>query len=325
MSSEFDIIRRHFVRPLRQTRQGIGDDCARVAVQPGMELVITSDLLIENTHFLPDADPESLGHKALAVNLSDLAAAGATPLWVTLAAALPRADEDWIAAFARGFFALAERHEVDLIGGDTTRGARCFCVTAMGEVPAGLGLGRGGARPGDDIWVSGELGGAALALEARLGRLRLDPEDLRALGARLDRPEPQVELGGRLRGLASSAIDLSDGLAGDLGHVCERSGVAAEIEWAELPRPAALEAFGDSALSVRCALEGGDDYELLFTTPPSRRDEIRAIASDLSLPLARIGAITPPVTGARVRVRGAHGADIAHAGRGYDHFAAGTA
>lgn len=330
MASEFELIRRYFTRPVRQTRRGIGDDCARVAVQPGMELVVTSDMLIEGTHFLPDADPARLGHKTLAVNLSDLAAAGATPLWVTLAVALPSADEAWIAEFARGFFALAERFDVDLIGGDTTRGARAFCVTALGEVPAGLGLDRGGARPGDDIWVSGELGGAALALEARLGRVRLDPArvDFAAvavLQARLEAPEPRVELGGRLRGLAGGAIDVSDGLAGDLDHVCKRSGVDALIEWSALPRPALLDALGNAQLAARCVLEGGDDYELAFTALPARRGEIEAIGAELGLALTRIGVITPPGSGtgagARVRVRAADGTEISHAGRGYDHFA----
>lgn len=318
-SSEFELIRRHFTRPVRHTRQGVGDDCALIAPRPGMELAISTDMLIEGTHFLPGADPLALGHKTLAVNLSDLAAAGAEPRWATLAIALPQADEPWLAAFARGFFALADRYTVDLIGGDTTRGPLALCVTVMGEAAEGCSLKRSGARPGDDIWVSGELGGAALALAARLGRFTLPADALAELDRRLDAPEPRVELGRRLVGLASAAIDVSDGLAGDLGHICECSAAAACIDYASLPQPRALAALGDAPLRADCLLSGGDDYELLFTAPAGRREELRALAAELSLPLTRIGVMQPGAP--RVTVLDASGKPLAHRGRGYDHFA----
>jgi thiamine-monophosphate kinase len=273
---------------------------------------VTTDMLIEGRHFLRGADPESLGHKALAVNLSDLAAMGAAPRWVMLALALPAADERWLAGFAQGFFALAERYGVDLVGGDTTRGPLLtICVTALGEVPSGVALYRAGARPGDDIWVSGELGGAALAL-AR-------PE-LAAVAARLHRPEPRVELGERLRGLARAAIDVSDGLAGDLGHILERSQVGAVVEYARIPRPAAFEKFRE--LERDCVLSGGDDYELLFTAAQPQRHEIEALGRELKIPLTRIGAIQPNAAAgaAKLVVLDAAGKPLAYRG-GFDHFA----
>jgi len=271
-------------------------------------------MLIEGRHFLPGADPESLGHKALAVNLSDLAAMGAAPRWVMLALALPAADERWLAGFAQGFFALAERYGVDLVGGDTTRGPLLtICVTALGEVPSGVALYRAGARPGDDIWVSGELGGAALAL-AR-------PE-LAAVAARLHRPEPRVELGERLRGLARAAIDVSDGLAGDLGHILERSQVGAVVEYGRIPRPAAFEKFRE--IERDCVLSGGDDYELLFTAAQPQRHEIEALGLELKIALTRIGAIQSNASAgaAKLVVLDAAGKPVAHRG-GFDHFASG--
>ena len=265
-------------------------------------------MLVEGRHFLPGVDPESLGHKALAVNLSDLAAMGAAPRWVMLALALPAADERWLAGFARGFFALAERYGVDLVGGDTTRGPLLtICVTALGEVPSGVALYRAGARPGDDIWVSGELGGASLAL-AR-------PE-LASVAARLHRPEPRVELGERLRGLARAAIDVSDGLAGDLGHILERSQVGAVVEYARIPRPAAFEKFRQ--LELDCVLSGGDDYELLFTAAQPQRQEIEALGRELKIALTRIGAIQAGA--AKLVVLDAAGKPLAYRG-GFDHFA----
>jgi thiamine-monophosphate kinase len=288
---------------------GIGDDCALLRPDAGLELAVTTDMLIEGRHFLPGAEPEALGHKALAVNLSDLAAMGAAPRWATLALALPAADERWLAAFARGFFALAERYAVDLVGGDTTRGPLLtISVTALGEVPSGVALYRAGARPGDDIWVSGELGGAALALA--------HPE-LAQVANRLHRPEPRVELGERLRGLARSAIDLSDGLAGDLGHILERSQVGALVEYAAIPRPEAFGGFGE--LERDCVLSGGDDYELLFTAAQPQREDIEALSRELKIPLTRIGAIQAGP--AKLTVLDAAGKPIAHRG-GFDHFGA---
>jgi thiamine-monophosphate kinase len=289
---------------------GIGDDCALLRPDAGLELAVTSDMLVEGRHFLPGADAEALGHKALAVNLSDLAAVGATPRWATLALALPAADERWLERFARGFFALAGRYGVDLIGGDTTRGAqRVICVTAIGEVPPGLALERSGARPGDDIWVSGELGGAALGLS--------HPEIAEA-AQRLNLPEPRVELGERLRRLAHAAIDVSDGLAGDLGHIAERSKVSATVDYERIPRSAAFGNLKDAGLERDCVLSGGDDYELVFTAPPAHRGELQALAAELRLALTRIGVIEAGA--ARVVVLGADGKPLAHRG-GFDHFA----
>jgi thiamine-monophosphate kinase len=259
----------------------VGDDCA--LLEPRAGLAVTTDMLVEGRHFLPGADARALGHKALAVNLSDLAAMGATPRWVTLSLALPVADEKWLENFSAGFFALAERYGVDLVGGDTTRGPLLvLSVTAMGEVPPDLALTRAGACPGDDIWVSGELGGAALAL--------VHPE-LAEAARRLHTPEPRVELGERLRGLAHAAIDISDGLTGDLGHILERSQMGAVIEYSKLPRSKAFQKHKN--LEKDCVLSGGDDYELLFTAAQQRRKEVEAVSGDLMIPLSRIGTVTP--------------------------------
>lgn len=302
MISEFELIRRYFDRPARHAALGIGDDAALLSPSAGAELAVSTDLLIEGRHFRADADARKLGHKSLAVNLSDLAAMGAAPRWATLALALPAADERWLEAFAGGFFALAERHEVDLIGGDTTRGPLTICVTIFGEVPRGLALRRDGAAIGDDIWVSGALGGAALGLA----------QPANAAAAKLlDEPEPRVELGERLRGIASAAIDVSDGFAQDLGHILERSRVGALVEYERLPRfPGA---------SQEQVLSGGDDYELLFTARADRRPDIEGLSRELGVPLTRVGAACKGE--APVRIVGNDGRPIA-AGRGFDHFAA---
>jgi thiamine-monophosphate kinase len=289
--SEFELIRRYFTHRARSAVLGVGDDAALVRVGRGKELAISADMLVSRRHFFPDADPGWLGHKALAVNLSDMAAMGATPRWATLALALPRADAGWVAAFARGFMRLARRHRVDLIGGDTTRGPLAICVQIMGEVPAGKALRRDRARAGDDVWVSGTLGDAALALAAARGELKFERRDRALLDAKLDAPAPRVALGTALRGVARSAIDVSDGLIADLGHICERSGVAAEVWLARvpcsqpmrkvLPRPAALAAL----------LAGGDDYELCFTAGRGRRDALASLSRRLGVRLERIGGI----------------------------------
>ncbi|MEO7727423.1 MAG: thiamine-phosphate kinase, partial [Burkholderiales bacterium] len=234
-TSEFDLIRRYFTHRARHAVLGVGDDAALVKVRRGHELVISADMLVSGRHFFRDADPRLLGHKALAVNLSDMAAMGATPRWATLALALPSVDAQWVRQFSRGFMRLARRFDVDLIGGDTTRGPLNICVQIMGEVPHGTAVRRDGARSGDDIWVSGTLGDAALALAALKRRIRLKPAELAQCAARLHQPAPRVALGRALRGLAHSAIDISDGLLADLGHILERSDVAAEIELAALP------------------------------------------------------------------------------------------
>jgi thiamine-monophosphate kinase len=305
MPSEFEIIQRYFSRPARHALLSVGDDAALLRPDAGAELAVSTDMLLEGRHFAKGADARLLGHKALAVNLSDMAAMGATPRWATLAIALPAADEAWIAAFAEGFYALAARFDVDLIGGDTTRGPLTLCVAILGEVPAGLALMRGGARPGDDIWVSGELGGAALALE--------QPGNA-AAAKRLHQPEPRVELGERLRGLAHAAIDVSDGFAQDLGHILERSGTGAVVEYALLPKVRCA----DAALQQRCVLSGGDDYELLFTAPQSARAQIAALSAALGLALSRVGAIQRGEP--KLQLLDALGKPMAVA-RGFDHFA----
>ena len=318
MPSEFELIRKYFERAPRQTRAGdgsasgvalgIGDDAALLRPSAGMELAVSTDLLLEGRHFRAGADPRKLGHKVLAVNLSDMAAMGAAPRWATLAISLPAADEAWLDQFSKGFFALAERFGVELVGGDTTRGPLSLCVTILGEVPAGLALFRAGAGPGDDIWVSGELGGAALGLTR--------PE-IAAAAKRLDEPEPRVELGERLRGIASAAIDVSDGFAQDLGHILEKSGVGAIVEYELLPRPADLRNIPDRELQARLALSGGDDYELVFTAPQGVRAEVTALSTELKLALSRVGSIQ--VGEPRLLVRDSQGRPMA-IGHGFDHF-----
>ena len=287
----------------------MGDDCALLRPDAGLELAVTTDMLVEGRHFLPGADPRALGHKALAVNLSDLAAIGAAPKWALLAIGLPAADEAWLAAFASGFFALAARYGVDLVGGDTTRAPQVtITITAMGEVPSSVALFRAGARPGDDIWVSGELGGGALGL--------VHPEIPEA-AKRLNEPEPRVELGERLRGVANAAIDVSDGLAGDLGHILDRSRVGAVIEYARIPRNNFFEKLNNPNLERDCVLSGGDDYELLFTAAQARRGDLAALSRELGLPLTRIGAIQSGDS--RLTVLDAKGKPIEFK-PGFDHF-----
>ncbi|MGH8736292.1 MAG: thiamine-phosphate kinase [Burkholderiales bacterium] len=291
MLSEFELIRRYFDRPARGALLGIGDDAALVKAGPGMAIAVSTDMLLEGRHFSVGAEPGALGHKALAVNLSDMAAMGATPRWATLALALPRADEVWLAAFSAGLHALADRYEIDLIGGDTTRGSLAMVITILGEVPEGCALLRSGAREADEIWVSGELGGAALALAHLQERVQLTAQDAAQAAARLHTPEPRVALGQRLRGIASSAIDLSDGFAGDLQHVLESSSVAAQVRYASLPRFAAFARLADPHLEADCVLSGGDDYELLFTAAPARRAELEALGVTLDVVLTRVGSI----------------------------------
>jgi thiamine-monophosphate kinase len=287
----------------------VGDDCALLRPDAGLELAVTTDMLIEGRHFAAGAEPRALGHKALAVNLSDLAAMGAEARWALLAISLPEADEAWLAAFSAGLFALADRYGVELVGGDTTRSpSRTICITAIGQVPAGVALFRAGARAGDDLWVSGELGGAALAL-AR-------PE-IRAAAKRLNEPEPRLELGERLRGLAHAAIDVSDGLVGDLGHILERSGVGAVVRYADVPKDVAFSTIRDEELIRDCVLSGGDDYELLFTAAPAQRGEVEALARELGLRLTAIGSIQP--ASASLQVLDAQGKRVPFK-RAFDHF-----
>lgn len=308
MSSEFALIDRYFTRATPHTLLGVGDDGALLAPTPGHELVVSTDMLVAGTHFLADTPPADLGWKTLAVNVSDMAAMGARPRWATLALALPEADEAWIAAFAEGFFACAAAFDIDLIGGDTTRGPRNLCVTILGEVPAGRALRRSGAQAGDGIWVSGAPGRAALGLAHLQGRHRLDEPERSECIAALQRPQPRVALGRALRGLATAAIDVSDGLLADLGHILAASGVGADLHIAGLPPPGpARDAY----------LAGGDDYELVFTAPAARNADILAVSLGLTLPLTRIGSIT---AAAGLRLSDAAGHDITPAQRGYDHF-----
>jgi thiamine-monophosphate kinase len=300
---------------------GVGDDAALLAPSPGCELAVSVDMMVGGRHFFADVDPGKLGHKALAVNLSDMAAMGATPKWALLAGALPDSDAAWLAAFARGFYALADAHAVELVGGDTTRGPLNLCVTILGEVPEGQALTRAGARPGDDVYVSGTLGDAALAVAAMTGRATLDGDELAAARARLETPEPRIALGIALRGVATAALDVSDGLAGDLAHILERSQVGATVELAAVPRSPALArllAGTQRELALACVLGGGDDYELCFTAPPAAAARIAAIAERSALPLARIGTIT---RAPGLVVTGEDGAALAALPRAFDHFA----
>lgn len=317
MASEFDLIAKYFSRPPRHAVLGIGDDAALLAVDSGSELAATTDMLVEGVHFFADVDVEALGHKALAVNLSDLAAMGAMPRYAMLSLALPKADEAWLAKFSSGFFKLADHYGVDLIGGDTTRGPLNICIQAMGEVPRGCALRRDGARAGDDVWVSGALGEAAAAVADRKGILKL-PDVVRAsCAARLDRPVPRVELGIALREVASAAIDVSDGLLADLGHICERSRLGASIGLEKLPCAAGLQPLRHHEGVMRALLAGGDDYELCFTAAPARRAEVEGLSQKLGLPLARVGSMAP---GDGVAVVDGQGRTIHLQDRGFDHF-----
>ncbi len=319
MPSEFDLIARYFTRPVRHTVLGVGDDGAIVRLSAGMELVVTTDMLVAGTHFLPDTDPEALGWKALAVNLSDLAAMGAQPRWAVVAAALPVANEAWIADFARGFFAAAEDFDVDVIGGDTTRGPLNIAPTVFGEVPQGQALTRAGAQVGDELWVSGAPGRAALGLAHLQGRVRLDLAAQADCLAALHRPQPRVALGLALRGVASAAIDVSDGLLADIGHILERSRLSADIAYAQLPQ-AALQSCDNATLARDCLLRGGDDYELAFSAPPARHEQIVELSRRLGLALTPIGRVTAGSAG-ELTLRDAEGQPMRLDHSGYDHFA----
>jgi len=315
---EFDLIARYFRRPVRRSPLGVGDDCALLAPAPGMQLAVSTDLLVEGRHFLSTVDPEALGHKCLAVNLSDLAACGARPLAFTLALSLPEADERWLAPFARGLLALADAHGCELVGGDTTRGPRVVGITIFGEVPAGQALLRSGARAGDEVWVSGTLGDARLALEVFRGTRQVDAEVFRMARARLERPEPRVTLGLALRGLASAAIDVSDGLSGDLGHVLAASGVGATLQTDTVrARMAARDAVtADDDLDF--ALCGGDDYELAFTAPPQAREAVLRAGREAGVAVTCIGRID---AAPGLRLETSDGRHVHRPLASFDHFA----
>ncbi len=313
---EFDLIARHFSRPVQRAVLGVGDDCALLAPAPGMQLAVSSDLLVEGRHFLSTVPPARLGHKALAVNLSDLAACGARPLAFTLSIAMPRVDEAFLAAFAQGLYTLADAHAIELVGGDTTAGPLVVNITVIGEVPPGEALRRDGARAGDTLWVSGRLGDARLALEVFRGHMALPGEDFEAVRAAMETPAPRVALGLALRGVATSAIDLSDGLLGDLGHVLKASRVGATVDVASLPHGPVLARQPESLRRI-CLLEGGDDYELLVTAPAAAADAVRRAGVEAGVMVTPVGTVdvTPGL-----RLRDADGATTTADARGFDHF-----
>lgn len=315
--NEFELIRRYFTRPAANTVLSVGDDAAIVRPTPGHDLHVSVDMLVEGRHFFAGVDAKALGHKTLAVNLSDMAAMGAKPRWVVLSIALPKADEAWVAGLADGFFALADQYGVSLIGGDTTGGPLTLSVTIFGETPSGQALRRDAAQEGDDIWVSGELGLGAMALREKLkGDLGLPPQVLADGLRKLEYPEPRVELGLALHGLAHAAIDVSDGWLADLGHILERSNKGAELWFEELPTHDWLAAQRYQYPELIAA--GGDDYELTFTAPPSARAAIEALAAPLGLRLSRVGRITAD---GGTRLLTGQGELMTLQRAGYDHFA----
>ncbi|MDB5763658.1 MAG: thiL [Herminiimonas sp.] len=319
MLSEFDLIARYFTRPLQHAGRavlGIGDDCALLAPAPGMQLAVSSDMLVEGRHFFPQADPAKLGHKSLAVNLSDLAAMGARPVAFTLALSLPEARSEWLAAFSGGLFMLADEHGCELIGGDTTRGPLNICITIFGELPPGQALRRDAARIGDDIWISGTLGDARLALAGYRQEIVIDTATIEAAAVRMHEPTPRVALGIALQGIAHAAIDISDGLIGDLGHILQRSNVGATLNVDALPAGSALTRLPQE-MRRRFMLAGGDDYELCFTAPASGREAILAAAHTAAIPVTRVGSIE---AAAGLRLTDAGGAPLDLRLNSFDHF-----
>jgi thiamine-monophosphate kinase len=321
MPTEFELIKQHFTHAAPRTLLGVGDDAALIKPARGQVLAVAADMLVGGRHFFMNADPASVGHKALAVNLSDMAAMGAVPRWATLGIALPKADERWVAAMSKGFMALARKHGVDLIGGDTTKGPLNLCVQIIGEVPARQALRRDGAKPGDDIWVSGTLGDAALAVAARTQRIKLKPADRKRVQQKLDWPVPRIALGVALRGVARSAIDVSDGLIADLGHICERSGVAAVVAIERLPVSPLMRRYREAPAARAALLGGGDDYELCFTAAPAKRAAVERAASRTRTRVTRIGCvIRAPEDACSVVVVDGDGLPVAAGQKGFDHF-----
>ena len=327
---EFDLIARYFKRPTQRAVLGVGDDCALLAPTPGMHVAMSSDMLVEGRHFLSTVEPARLGHKALAVNLSDLAACGAEPTAFTLASSLPRIDEAWLEGFSTGLLQLANDHDCELVGGDTTQGPLNICITAFGEVPPGDALLRQNAQAGDDIYVSGTVGDARLALEVFRGTQSLDAKAFEAVRARMEIPTPRIALGIALRAIANAAIDVSDGLLGDLGHILQRSQVGAQIDTTWLQQS---NTFGEDAQAagissvlaqlpwnkrIEFALAGGDDYELCFTAPLHQREMVHAAAWESNTPVTRIGRITEAQG---LVVLDPEGQPITRRFASFDHFA----
>jgi len=327
---EFDLIARYFKRPTQRAVLGVGDDCALLAPTPGMHMAMSSDMLVEGRHFLSTVEPASLGHKALAVNLSDLAACGAEPTAFTLALSLPRIDEVWLDGFSTGLLQLANEHGCELVGGDTTQGPLNICITAFGEVPPGDALLRQNAQIGDDIYMSGTVGDARLALEVFRGTQSLDAKSFEAVRTRMEMPTPRIALGIALRAIANAAIDVSDGLLGDLGHILQRSQAGAQIDttWLQYSNT-----FGEDAQAagissvlaqlpwnkrIEFALAGGDDYELCFTAPVHQREMVHAAAWESNTPVTRIGRITETQG---LVVLDPEGQPITRRFASFDHFA----
>lgn len=319
MLSEFDLIRQYFdrQRPSRAVL-GIGDDCALLAPEPGRQLAISTDMLVEGRHFFAGAEPFSLGHKALAVNLSDLAAMGAQPHSFTLALALPAADRDWLAGFSAGLFELADAHDIELVGGDTTKGPLTISITVIGTLAPGSALRRDAARAGHDVWISGTLGDARLALAGYTGEVEIAETDLEAAGRRMHAPTPRIALGlalGRL-GVPCAALDISDGLVGDIGHILSASGVGATIDADALPAGPVL-ARQSAELRRRFCIAGGDDYELCFSAPAEQRAAVIAAGVDSGTPVTRVGRIDSQ---AGLRFNDSSGKLLDLQLAGFDHF-----
>lgn len=317
---EFDLIAKYFTRPAPKAVIGVGDDCAVIAPSPGLHLCVSSDMLVEGRHFLSTVDPYRLGVKALAVNLSDLAACGATPRAFTLSLALPGVDAAWLEAFSEGLWDTALENALDLVGGDTTKGPLCISITAFGEVPPGDALLRSGAQVGDDIYVSGTLGDAALALEVFRGNVQLEGQAFERVRARMELPTPRVALGCALRGVANACIDVSDGLLGDLNHILQRSGVGGIVTTQWITESAALSLdMSEQPLAKRMefVLSGGDDYELLFTASPDMREEVALASEQSKTGVTRIGEITQN-TG--LKVLDLDGEVIKRRFSSFDHF-----
>ncbi len=320
---EFDLIEKFFKRPARHATLGVGDDCALLGITPGQQLAISSDMLVEGRHFLSTVHPRLLGHKALAVNLSDLAACGALPKAFMLALSLPQVDPEWLSEFSQGLWALADAHHIDLIGGDTTRGPLNICITVLGEVPTSQALLRSGAQVDDDIYVSGHLGDARLALEVFRGSIQVPSGIFESARMRMEAPTPRVSLGLALRGIAHAAADISDGLLGDLGHILKASGVGASIETAHVASTLACLShsqapdFLELDRQLALTLSGGDDYELVFTAAPEQREAVLAASQASQTRVTRIGKITAS-TG--VLLRDAQGAEIPNTFPSFDHF-----
>ncbi|MBA3696161.1 MAG: thiamine-phosphate kinase [Methylotenera sp.] len=315
--SEFDLIRKHFTRPTKHTTLGIGDDAALIPVSAGIELAISTDMLVAGTHFFADVDPHKLGWKSLAVNLSDMAAMGAKPKWATLSISLPENDATWLSHFSQGFFSCADAFDVDLIGGDTTRGPLNISVQIIGEIPIGQAIRRSGAKIDDDIWVSGKLGCAALGLAHILGKQQMAANSLAHHLQALHCPQPRVLLGLALRGLVHSCLDISDGLLSDLGHIVKASNVGAEIHLDAIPTSTYIKKHLKTPAFQQYVLAGGDDYELCFTAPERHAENILIAAKNINIPVVKIGKITA-THGINVVDTGGNPIQVAQTG--YNHF-----